>query len=1625
MNENYTEALLLTERLERKGVRLWREGDRIKFKANAGALLPEDLAELKRLKPDLLALLDPERGRVRLTVSEAERSQPFVLTDVQQSYLMGRSDLFRYGGIACHIYLQLNYPHLDAAKAERVWNHLIARHEMLRAVIHEEGWQEIMETAPHFTVTDYQDLEPERIQKLMGHQQFRIGSWPYFAVGVSENSAGAMMHFSIEFIIADWTSIWMLLYQFEQLYFGEAEDIEPAGVSFRDYVISEREWKESAAGARDRHYWLSRLDDFPVCPQIPAEPYVPGQAARFERRSLQLSVSRWETVRQFAAKYGVTPTALVLTVYAHVLSCFSENKRFAINLTMLSRKPVHPEIGKVVGDFTTLTLLDMDLDNRDPFIENVRRANLRLFEDMDHSFYSGVSFMREIANKKGADAAFMPYVFTSAAGLLSAMEHETVRGMVTGIGISQTPQVFIDCQLMDGSFGMQVNWDVRQGVFRDGMLDDMFSLFSEILQAMADGTEPDLAAEQSVPHAQEAIFRQANSTAMQLPQHLLHEQVFAAAASHPEKTAVICGEQKYSYRTLTELTGGLIRVLTAHGVRAGEPVGIAAKKSVWQPAAALAVLALSGVYVPVSPEQGVRRIARIIERAGIRTVLTLSDDETQYPESVTVIRADAAAPAAMPLLKTAAKPGDLAYIIFTSGSTGEPKGVAISHAAAVNTIEDINRKYRVGAADSVLGVSQLSFDLSVYDIFGLLSVGGMLVYPEDSRKKDPRYLAELIAANRVTVWNSVPSLLSMVTVCLDHEQDAPPLDSLRLVLLSGDWIPLALPDHLHAYAPGAQVVSLGGATEAAIWSIYHDYTGPAEGFASIPYGLPLANQQFRVLDSTLRDRPVGVRGDLYILGDGLADGYYHDPEKTAAQFLTDPVSGRRMYRTGDTGKYHRSGEIEFLGRSDFQIKFNGHRIEPGEIERAVTGSGLAAQCAVIYSADADERALICCYAPAFADDRQQAEHRAAFDRLTAACSADGGAETALLRSAADFAVRFADENGGSLRILEAGAGDCTGADFIAAALGSRVCTYDAADCDGCAAAASRSAQTADGAKLRYLRLVPDTDIAEQGFSENSYDLVIVSGLPDGSALSEEAAAQFRRLVRPCGALLMRLPEGAKAPDHAEKLAAASGEVLYAALVKPERCFVTGGEIAERIRADLPAYMIPSVFVMLDRLPVTANGKTDRKALKAIAKQKTASGAVQQASAAAAPADMTPLQRSVAEIFEGLGLKGIGLRDSFYDRGADSLMMAQATGGIRDRILRDVPFDTLLRFMLNHPTVEAVAEFIASAQTEDSEPADKAEKPSAHIGAAQIYPSGEGPLRVVFHAAFGTMNSLRYVVGALVQQQQGDVMTISLGDAERYYAMDRETAVQQISDDYTAMILETGAKRVQLIGYCFGGWLATQCANRLLEQGVEIADLILIDSQTVPWQIEDDLMIEMMFLPNFGLTLRDLDAFADCEIPDMEKMFFGLLEQYGKIPANMYEILEQNPDYAAFGRGMRRLSEIDIRERFRIYAERGSEKTGEQLAPAMLEGVFRSYCQTLRCCDGEMEPYFGDVRYLNGRDNTGVFYSKEKNLSYWTEICVGEIQITDIAGDHYSCVENPEYAAEVSRIIADYGHTASH
>ncbi len=434
-----------------------------------------------------------------------------------------------------------------------------------------------------------------------------------------------------------------------------------------------------------------------------------------------------------------------------------------------------------------------------------------------------------------------------------------------------------------------------------------------------------------------------NDTAAEVPaERFLHRLFEARVRERPETTALLFEDRFVSYGELEARANRLAHHLRAVGVHPGLMVGVCLPRSPEMVVAVLAVLKAGGGYVPLSGKLPRERLRFMIEDAGVRVLLSRTghgpDGLGEGMRRVLVDRERAAIASRDPRPPSSAPwPVAFAYVIFTSGSTGRPKGVMVRHRPAINLIDWVNRTFEVGPGDRMLFVASLGFDLSVYDVFGMLAAGGSLRIASGDDLDEPERLVGLLRDDAVTFWDSAPAALQQLAPLFpDPGRGA---KTLRLVFLSGDWIPVPLPDRVRASFPRARVISLGGATEATVWSNSFPVGRVDPGWVSIPYGRPINNARYLVLDSRLDPCPIAVPGDLYIGGDCLSAGYADSPALSAEKYLPDPfgdAAGGRLYRTGDRARFFADGNLEFLGRLDTQVKIRGFRIELGEIEVALS-----------------------------------------------------------------------------------------------------------------------------------------------------------------------------------------------------------------------------------------------------------------------------------------------------------------------------------------------------------------------------------------------------------------------------------------------------------------------------------------------------------------------------------------------------------------------------------------------------------------------------------------------------------------------------------------------------------------
>jgi len=896
------------------------------------------------------------------------RFEPFPLTDIQQAYWLGRSAAFEMGNIGSYIYQETDLTGLDLGRLESALRRTIDRHDMLRAVFLPDGRQRVLpEVAPYqIPVFDLTGLAPEAreeallaLRREMSHQVFDVTRWPLFDLRAARldgrlDGGRVRLFFGIDVLIGDGWSFTVLFRDLARFYSFPETDPEPLTVSFRDYVVAEAALHTSEAYERSLRYWLERLADLPGAPELPmAKSPAALMQPRFSRRTGRLDAPSWKRLKERGARAGLTPSGLLLAAFSEILAAWSGSPRFTLTLTLFNRPPVHPQIHDLIGDFTSLTLLAVDASVTGGFEAGARAVQERLWLDLEHRAVSGVRVLRELARVQGRQVA-LPVIFTSGLGLHQDEDQEENAddGALTGPedadlraepvwGVSQTPQVWIDHQAGEHGGELTFNWDVVDELFPAGMIDAMWSAYRDLLRRLADDDAAWTAERRRlIPAAQLARRVQANSTGAPLVHERLHTLFAAQAQKSPDRPAVLAPSRTLTYGELAALANRLGRHLRELGAKPNTLVAVVQEKGWEQIVSVLGILASGAAYLPLDPTLPRERLRALLERAEATLAVTTPDLDASldWPETVRRVVIDAEGtglPTEDSPLDPVQRTTDLAYVIFTSGSTGTPKGVMIDHRGAVNTILDVNRTWNVGPDDRVLALSSLSFDLSVWDVFGLLAAGGAIVLPRAEAEREPLHWLERLHGENVTIWNSVPALLRMLVDVLETAPAGSFESPLRLALLSGDWIPLDLPDRIRALSPRTQLVSLGGATEASIWSIAHPIGRIDPAWKSIPYGRPLANQSFHVLDGRLELCPDHVPGHLYIGGIGLAKGYWRDPEKTAASFLTHAETGERLYRTGDLGRALPDGTLEILGREDFQVKIQGYRIELGEIEAAL------------------------------------------------------------------------------------------------------------------------------------------------------------------------------------------------------------------------------------------------------------------------------------------------------------------------------------------------------------------------------------------------------------------------------------------------------------------------------------------------------------------------------------------------------------------------------------------------------------------------------------------------------------------------------------------------------------------
>lgn len=913
----------------------------------------------------------PSKGGGMATATPGSGHADFPLTDMQRLLVVSASDGMEYA-LHPHLYFEVERPGLDIDRFVSALTRVLERHRRSIVVVTPDLRLRQVDALGPFQVA-VRDLRGHsalgtmlglmQIRHRIANQPLPMDRWPWLDFQLTRHGDdGVRLHVNFSNLFLDQFSGLRLLSEIERDYAdpsvlhadGEAADAATPDVASSADVIGIEEVSTALAQRHDaadraRAYWAERVATLPPPPDMPIA-RMHGNPG-LNRRRLILDAATWSAFTAGATLHGMSPVTALLAVYGEIVARFSGSRHFILN-QMISRRVLRRVRGtdSVLGNLGAIYPLEFDWRGTASLQERARRLQSTIIADLGRTDWSGVDVLEALnARHHSQGSAACPFVVSS--GLAGGPQEEF------GYSKLATPQVLLDHQFfaLRGD-RVEILWDVVEAAFPPGFIDALCAAHEALIRTLAGDPEAwtttaSLVEIRTPPPAVDA------GPAGLPPAGRLSDGLTATAIVAPDRQAVVCGDDALSYAELTAAATSLAKALRARGVRPGDRVAVVLAKGVAQITAVYATLLAGAAYVPIDPASPPRRIDQLVEDIGAATIVAA--DGFQHP-GVPVLRVDdgRAASADTDLvsgpLPADLDPSALAYVIYTSGSTGQPKGVALDHRGPINTILDVNDTLGVVAEDVVFGVSSLSFDLSVYDIFGSAMAGATLVLPDPADHTPHAWLAAMVQ-RRITVWNSAPPLMQLLVDVARTEGVR--LPALRIVMLSGDWIPLSLPDDIRAIAPNAKVISLGGATEASIWSIWYPIETVDPRWRSIPYGRPMKHQPWYVLDEQGNETPLWTTGQLHIGGIGLAQGYWGDEAKTAAAFVAHPVTGERIYRTGDLGRLLPDGNIELIGRIDAQCKIQGHRVEPGEVEHVLAADPRVKDAVVLVAGEARQKQL--------------------------------------------------------------------------------------------------------------------------------------------------------------------------------------------------------------------------------------------------------------------------------------------------------------------------------------------------------------------------------------------------------------------------------------------------------------------------------------------------------------------------------------------------------------------------------------------------------------------------------------------------------------------------------------------
>jgi len=831
---------------------------------------------------------------------------------------------------------------LDKAALQRSFDALVARHASLRTRLHLDGEQRAQQVLDHAVIEITESAVDEarlkarveaEIARPFDLQQGPLLRVNLLGVGDDEHVLVLVQHH----IVSDGWSMGVMVQELMQLYaaYSQGQDcvLAPLPIQYADYALWQRSWMEAGEKARQLAYWRELLGGTQPVLELPFDQPRPAQQSfRGARQDIALEPALVAGLKALAQREGVTMFMLLLASFQAFLYRYSGQRDIRVGVPIANRNRVETE--SLIGFFVNTQVLKADLDGAMSFAQLLQHTKRRALEAQAHQDLPFEQLVEALQPERSlSHNPLFQVMFNHQANSPRAARQLPGLHVANLEWDSHSAQFDLSLDTQESGDAIWASLTYATDLFGAATVARMAEHWLSLLRAGVANSAVALQDLTTLDAAErDQLVYQWNATERDYPQgQWVHQLIEAQVLAQPDAPALRFNAVSLSYVELNRRANRLAHRLIAAGVAPDVLVGLAVERSIEMVVGLLAVLKAGGAYVPLDPEYPRERLAYMLEDSGVKLLLTQAHllEQLPIPQGLeSLVLGESAFEGYSEENPGVAVDGEnLAYVIYTSGSTGQPKGAGNRHAALLNRLQWMQEAYALDSSDSVLQKTPFSFDVSVWEFFWPLMTGARLVVAAPGDHRDPAKLVSLINAEQVTTLHFVPSMLQAFL------QDAAvsTCHSLQRIVCSGEALPVDAQQQVFAKLPQAGLYNLYGPTEAAI-DVSH-WTCVDEGRDAVPIGRPIANLGCYILDSNFEPVPVGVLGELYLGGIGLARGYHRRPALTAERFIAHPfVQGERLYRTGDLARYREDGVIEYAGRIDHQVKLRGLRIELGEIE---------------------------------------------------------------------------------------------------------------------------------------------------------------------------------------------------------------------------------------------------------------------------------------------------------------------------------------------------------------------------------------------------------------------------------------------------------------------------------------------------------------------------------------------------------------------------------------------------------------------------------------------------------------------------------------------------------------------